>query len=170
MPQANSGAEVFGRYEYVALPLLYIRPMAATFDSCFGINLLRVDSIQLHMHGAVPRIGFAAIDLCRTMPSCATLPCVEERDIRVLPVADAKDFEWPDGMAERLYGVVTKLVVGQRLFDIELYLTRRRIRSTSLVLGSSDFSDATGSQWHDSFSAGPPKHRLVSACESLWTV
>lgn len=141
-----------GRYETVALPLFGLGSIDATIDPGLDNSILSIGKYHIYERRNRMRVVFQFTD-----------PGANEKKSRRLTaeIVSVVDFVWPDRSHERLIAIQGHIVLGSRLSCCDLYLTRKRVRSTRLVLGKSFIGPNMSVDAGSAFIAGHPDHPLI---------
>ncbi len=143
-----------GRYESVALPLFRLGSIDATIDPGLPHSTLSVADYHIYERRDRMRVVFQFTDQSANEKICRRLTA---------EITSVTDFVWPDCSQERLIAIQGHVVLGSYLSCCDLYLTRKRVRSTQLVLGESFIGPNMSVDAGCAFSAGRPHHPLIDA-------
>ena len=155
---ARAGRLQDGRYEFVALPVFGVGRMAATIDPDLARSTLTVHQFHVYQRGNRTRVAFELDD----PRDCAG--AVRKRTAEILSTVD---MVWPDGNEERLIAVRGHFVLGDRLSSCDLYLTKKRLRSTQLVLGRSFTGSIVSADAGSAFTAGTPDRSVIATVSGV---
>jgi hypothetical protein len=147
-----------GRYEFVALPLFGVRRMAATIDPGMARSTLTVRQYHVYQRGDRARVAFDIDEQG---------DCGGDNRKRTAEIVSVADIVWPDGTSERLIAVRGHFVLGDSLSTCDLYLTKKRPRSTQLVLGANLTGINLPADVGSAFMAGIPDRAVIAMLSGI---
>jgi hypothetical protein len=141
-----------GKYEYLALETLGLENVATTLDPQLPNSYLSVRNAEVYLKQGLPRLSFELVDDV----SDSVLAGIR----RTLAVQEVKDHIWPNGQKERLYRTTISVGIQGNSIHNHIWLTRKMVRNTGLVLGANFLTGRISVLLDDAFLLG----ERVSPC------